>query len=328
MKKNFKMRNDVRCGYIDFDYAVKVLNFDESNRCHGIDDGNFCESVMKTANARIRNSYNMLKKEGWDNCCPLVVHEVESEGNKWYVTDGQGRFEALIRLNRELVANGKEPAITEIPVTVYHCQTIEDVRNAMIKANTRQKNWTAIDVLHHNAIKFGGTSLNVYNRISTMMDELGITSKYIPSLIIMGSHKAARKDLVADYPEDLIMPTCDEFFNAFKKFYNNVCNRDKRLNNKFKSNEMAIALESVMRSIASVYRNDNIETYNFILNKCMDIIANYLDKLDDRSLVRIIGAKNAIIRREFIELLSKRKDKKIQAVVEVMRKNNSMSNAA
>jgi hypothetical protein len=60
----------------------------------------------------------------------------------------------------------------------------------------------------------------------------------------------------------------------------------------------------------------------------MDIITNYLDKLDDRSLVRIIGAKNAVIRREFIELLSKRKDKKIQAVVEVMRKNNSMSNAA
>jgi len=332
MQKFFNERNDIRCGYMDVEWAFKNLMFDEANRCHNSNGGMFSEKTRREAASRIKKDYAVLKNEGWSKHCPLILHEIEELNNQLVITDGQGRFEALKQYNRDVEVKGKGEKITVIPVNIHHCKTVAESRDAMVKSNTHQKNWSALDVLHHLAISREGEYMVEYNNLISLIDYLGVDSNYIPNLIMFGAGKASRRDKRLDVPiNELLMPTRQEFADSFKRFYDYVCDRgNKNLNKKVRGVNVAIALESVMRTVALLYRNEDYDhdKYLNVLNRCIRKIANYFKKMTDEKLGRTLALRNDDLRHIFIDLLKTSKHEAIAKVAAKMWENSPVKRTA
>lgn len=316
MAKNLLLpRNDVQMFDVNVNDVETLFSFVDSNRCHG-DNGRseFSDVTIKKAKNRIRGYKNKLfSRYTWSDATPLIVHKVLEEGGKMYITDGQGRYEAVKLLNRE--SKSDIPVIETIPVLVYTVATRKEMENAIISMNTFSKNWTNDDILHHRAICEGGDAAQMFELIKDVMNSLDCSDQ-VARLIIMGNSFSSKKEDTFDRPfDELASPRRIETYNFFENFYNSLSVRSPKLNRKLRSSTAAIALDSVVSAAYRLFYNDKAECTH-VINKCCDVLIKSILKMDDLEFLNLMQMRAAEMRRNLGRLIERNsKDQKLKQVV-------------
>lgn len=208
--------------YMDVNEFMNVKNIRE-NRCaiNDLDEARadfYSEAQHKEFISRTKGYVKMFKEsKGWSRFCPATVFEFDGE---YYIGDGQGRRAALKYLNR----SRSDVRIASIPVTIHHMRKYEDMVDAIVALNSRNKNWKKLDMVRADAIKSGKTEfLELVNEVSS---ELGCTSS-IATYILIGS-KATHRDDKGYKPYfyyDAIVKAlkeCQAIFPETKRFRNDA----------------------------------------------------------------------------------------------------------
>lgn len=128
------------------------LYFYKGNRCHFIDD---IEAIthgfsIKDANKFGKRVDKLSKHLSSEEICPVVPVTVCEYDGTYYVTDGQGRIEAVKRNNESI---SKEEDKEGLMVIFNHVKDEEALVNAILASNVCRGNFSASDKLHLYASK-------------------------------------------------------------------------------------------------------------------------------------------------------------------------------
>jgi len=308
-----KLRDDVQMYDVHIDDIERLFSFVDSNRCHGGMYGEYSDQEIKVAESRIKQYKHRIFEKycSWCASTPMVVHKVLEEGGKMYITDGQGRYEALLQMRRDGITE-----IDTIPVLVRTVETRDEMDRDIIQMNTNQKNWNNDDLLHYDAVKNGGDSAQVYRIKNEITNTLKCTSS-TAYLIMFGQGKYSHKEKLFDRPiDELLSPRMEETFNFFQHFYNSTQVRSKKLNKKVTKVDIATTLDSVITSVYALY-NDDKPKFNRVLDKCCNILIKAFNAMDDISYMHVTNYKSAALSLTFINFLKRYSSAKdINAVID------------
>ena len=208
--------------YMDVNEFLNVKTIRE-NRCaiDNLDEARadfYSEAQHKEFISRTKGYLKMFREsKGWSRFCPATVFEYNGE---YFIGDGQGRRAALKLLNR----SRSDVRIALVPVTIHHMKKYEDMVDAIVALNSRNKNWKKLDMVRADAIKSGKTEfLELVNKISA---ELGCTSS-IATYILIGT-KATHRDQKGYTPymyyEYIVkaLKECQKMYPDTKRFRNDA----------------------------------------------------------------------------------------------------------
>lgn len=299
-----KLDCDVKMVTMTVSEIQQKCKHDKANRCY-VPDGEeavkhgYAFADGKKAKTRIAKCRRAIK-DGWSICCPMVIHKV---GNDMYITDGQGRFEAVVAANEESVMRGEGLKYNEIPVLIIKRDTVEEMRKDIRSMNNHNTNWSVSDTLHSEAVAEGGEKAERYEMICRYQNELGLTGDYIPRIILFGNHRHSRNEVVNvkmnDHAEFLLQ--------VFKKFYASQETRTNiKLRNKSKRVEVAMALNSIMMHIINACGYDNPEVYEEVVDNALTKLCNAISRLNDDEYMRLLSARSAYIGQTFMDMIASR----------------------
>lgn len=299
-----KINANVKMVYMTVNEIQQKCKHDNANRCY-VTNGE--EAAMKgyayadgkKAKIRIAKCRRAIAK-GWSICCPMVVHNVKGE---LYITDGQGRFEAVVSENENRIAHGGEAKFTEIPVLIIERDSIEQMRDDIRAMNNNNTNWNVSDTLHCEAVAEGGEKKERYDIIRRYQDELNLTTDYIPRLILFGYHGHSRSEIL-----NVKFSEHHEFMlDVFKRFYESQDTRtNAKLRNKCKRVEVAMVLNSVVTHIINACGHDNYNLFSEVVDGALTKLCNGISRLNDDEYMRLLGSRSAFIGTVFMDIISSR----------------------
>ena len=307
-----KINANVKMVYMTVSEIQQKCKHDEANRCY-IPNGDeavkrgYAYADGKKAKIRIAKCRRAIAK-GWSICCPMVVHNVKGE---LFLSDGQGRFEAVVAENESRIAHGGAPRFTEIPVLIIERDTIEEMRADIRAMNNNNTNWNVSDTLHCEAVAEGGEKKERYDIIRRYQDELNLATDYIPRLILFGYHGHSRNEIV-----NVKFNEHHEFLlEVFKKFYESQETRtNAKLRNKCKRVEVAMAVNSVVTHIINACGHEKPELYTEVVEAAMTKLCNGISRMNDDEYMRVLGSRSSFVSTVFMDIISCRNRNKYIAV--------------
>lgn len=299
-----KIEANVKMVVMTIDEIQKKCKHDTANRCYMADKD---EAVLNgysiadsdKAKKRIAKCRRAIAG-GWSICCPMVVHKV---GGDMYITDGQGRFEAAIEANKYALVKGEALPYVEIPVLLIERESIEQMRADIKSMNTNNTNWNSMDMLHCESVIKGGEIAERYSTIRRYQDTLGLSTDYIPRIILFGDHRHSRNDVLnvkqSEHAEFML--------GVFKQFYESQETRtNRKLRNKARRVEVAMSLWSIVNHIINACGHDNEELFTEVVNNAITKLCAALSRMNDDEYMRTMGSRSFYVGNTFADIIASR----------------------
>lgn len=150
-------------------------NFDDifyykGNRCHYIDETEAVDNGFSTKDAnKFSKRVNKLSKHlSLEEICPVVPVTVCEYDGRYYVTDGQGRIEAVKKNNASI---SREEDKEGLMVIFNHVKDEQALIEAILAANVCRGNFSASDKLHLYASRSEDFNA-VYRLIENICEDL------------------------------------------------------------------------------------------------------------------------------------------------------------
>ena len=299
-----KINANVKMVMMTVNEIKRKCKHDPANRCVTADaekavENGFTSADSAKAKTRIAKCRRAIA-DGWSICCPMVVHKV---GDEMFITDGQGRFEAALSENDRYILAGKEPKFVKIPVLLIERSTKEEMRADIRSMNTANTNWNPSDHLHCEAVAKGGETAERYETLCRYQDELGLTTNYIPRLILFGDHGRSRREIV----NVQIRENAEFIKDMFKMFYESQDTRNSvRLRNKVRRVDVAMALNSIIIHIINACGADKPEVFMEVVCTAIHKLGRALSRLNSDEYLRLMGSHSFYVGSTFSDMISSR----------------------
>ena len=244
----------------------------ESNRCgytskkvaleNGVSEADWNDFV-----SRAKKIKKMIVKNGFSNASSFVL--AKDENNNLYLLDGQGRRFALKLMHDESnIDFSNNRFIADLYVNPM---TKEEMANAIITLNIGSTNWKTKDLRRASVIESGDEEVKkAFDEYTQLRDNYNLND-YVACLLTFGeraSHMRSNGDF-GFTPKDYAT-TKEVFTKAYLKFINTISNnevdkygneieRPSKIQKAIRNTNVAISLNSCMRSIVKAHKY-NIET--------------------------------------------------------------------
>lgn len=289
------------------------INYDICNRScnsNAKNDKYYSNVSLNRTERRVKKYTNSIFKKNdyeWNEATPMVIHEVGEQNNMWIISDGAGRWNSILNA----VEQGIITEEMEIPVRLIHCNETHKMRKDMIDINMHNVNWNGDDILHYSAMNGDDNSKKILAELVELQNELNIkTSAYIPKLIMFGergSHKDAL--FLSDFMKN---PYAEALKNGFKTVYSKFDERPKKIQNKVRTSNVAIALHGIFCNVLMklIDKHDNLTPQNeqAFIEICAEI-GNIINRCS--SVTAMLSGDKTHIKFNIIELISENTQNKI-----------------
>lgn len=187
------MNTKMEIGIITFD-ELKSVKTTIVNRANNTNNSSYTDKQNERYERRVKRLVKVISRDGYDMHIPLYIGNLNGEK---YILDGQGRREAIIRINEKSLQTKGKLEIPNVPVITYTIDNVNEMFGIIKSLNTNHTDWNTIDILRAKAyLTDNPYSINVWDKLVEIMDTFQV-GEYIATYIMFG-YNGSRKNTIYD----------------------------------------------------------------------------------------------------------------------------------
>ena len=236
---------------------ISILNYEELkslemtiiNRANGNNKSTYIERQNVRYENRVKRLERVIRKQGYDKHIPLYIGCLDG---KKYILDGQGRRDAIIRINEKSLAESNTIQISEIPCIEYDLTSRLEMFNIIKTMNTNHSDWKSTDFVRAKAyLTESEENIKAWEKLTQIMDKFGV-GDYIAKYILyshVGSHKNELNEVKFNQYLEID-------YKAYEILHNYAMKADETTINLIKNTNFYMVFNSLTKELIYHYKKE------------------------------------------------------------------------